>query len=102
SPTRRSSDLWMRPAVDGLDVCRILRAESQVPIIMLTARTTEDDKLLGLDLGADAHTTKPSSPRELTAGVGAVLRRGAAARPGEPAVLRYGDLAIDFVIRTVR
>jgi DNA-binding response OmpR family regulator len=92
----------MLPLVEGLDVCRILRAESQVPIIMLTARTTEDDKLLGLDLGADDYVTKPFSPRELTARVRAVLRRGAAGRPGEPTVLRYGDLAIDFVSRTVR
>src|ERR687886_275451 len=65
----------MLPAVDGLDVCRILRAESKVPIIMLTARTTEEDKLLGLDLGADDYVTKPFSPRELVARVRAVLRR---------------------------
>src|SRR5919205_3597087 len=70
----------MLPAVDGLDVCRILRAESKVPIIMLTARTTEDDKLLGLDLGADDYVTKPFSPREVVARVRAVLRR-----TGEPA-----------------
>src|SRR6185503_7274882 len=65
----------MLPRLDGLAVCRTLRAESEVPIIMLTARTTEDDKLLGLDLGADDYVTKPFSPRELLARVRSVLRR---------------------------
>ena len=65
----------MMPRVDGLDVCRVLRAESDVPIIMLTARSTEDDMLLGLDLGADDYLTKPYSPRELVARVRTVLRR---------------------------
>src|SRR5215471_18119599 len=65
----------MLPKVDGLDVCRVLRAESNVPIIMLTAKTTEDDILLGLDLGADDYMTKPFSPRELVARVRTVLRR---------------------------
>ena len=65
----------MLPKVDGLDVCRLLRSESQVPIIMLTAKTTEDDKLAGLDLGADDYVTKPFSPRELTARIKAALRR---------------------------
>jgi DNA-binding response OmpR family regulator len=55
----------MMPVVDGLDVCRILRAESAVPILLLTARTTEEDVLLGLDIGADDYITKPYSPREL-------------------------------------
>ena len=91
----------MLPVVEGLDVCRILRAESQVPIIMLTARTTEDDKLLGLDLGADDYVTKPFSPRELVARVRAVLRRGGPAQRSEPAA-RYGDLVVDFVSRSVR
>jgi DNA-binding response OmpR family regulator len=65
----------MLPGCDGLEVCRQLRSESDVPIIMLTARTTENDKLTGLDLGADDYVTKPFSPRELAARVGAVLRR---------------------------
>ena len=65
----------MLPGRDGLEVCRILRNESDVPIIMLTARTTEDDKLAGLDLGADDYVTKPFSPKELAARVRAVLRR---------------------------
>ena len=74
----------MLPKVDGLDVCSELRAESNVPIIMLTAKSTEDDKLIGLDLGADDYVTKPFSPRELVARVRAVLRRGMAEEiPGQ-------------------
>jgi DNA-binding response OmpR family regulator len=65
----------MLPGLDGLDVCRTIRAESDVPIIMLTARTTEEDRLVGLDMGADDYVTKPFSPRELAARVRAVLRR---------------------------
>ncbi|MDT7725813.1 MAG: hypothetical protein QOI21_2389 [Actinomycetota bacterium] len=65
----------MMPGVDGLDVCRILRAESSVPILLLTARSTEADMLLGLDLGADDYMTKPFSPPELAARVRALLRR---------------------------
>lgn len=67
----------MLPGIDGLTVCRSLRGESDVPIIMLTAKTTEDDRLLGLDLGADDYVTKPFSPKELAARVRAVLRRTA-------------------------
>jgi DNA-binding response OmpR family regulator len=62
------------PELDGLDVCRLIRAESRVPIIMLTARTTDDDKLSGLDLGADDYVTKPFNPRELVARIRAVWR----------------------------
>src|SRR4030043_353609 len=65
----------MLPGLDGLEVCRRLREESDVPIIMLTARTTEDDRLAGLELGADDYITKPFSPRELAARGRAVLRR---------------------------
>ena len=85
----------MMPVVDGLDVCRILRAESDVPILLLTARTTEDDVLLGLDLGADDYVTKPYSPRELAARVRALLRRAGTVGPDDQAVLRVGDLEID-------
>jgi len=87
----------MLPEVDGLDVCRILRAESKVPIIMLTARTTEEDKLLGLDLGADDYVTKPFSPRELLARVRAVLRRVDEERSENQPQVRFGDLVVDFV-----
>jgi DNA-binding response OmpR family regulator len=85
----------MIPEVDGLEVCRILRSETGIFIIMLTARTEETDKLLGLGLGADDYLTKPFSPRELVARVKAVLRR----RPGESSssanVVRAGPLEID-------
>ena len=91
---------WMLPKVDGLDICRILRAESAVPIIMLTARSTEEDKLLGLDLGADDYVTKPFSPRELVARVRVVLRRMAPEE--EPTLpLRVGELFIDFAAHEV-
>lgn len=87
----------MMPELDGLDVCRLLRAESKVPIIMLTARTTEADRITGLDLGADDYVTKPFSPRELAARVRAVLRR-VAEREAEqgPQQLRLGRLVVDF------
>ena len=83
------------PGLDGLDVCRILRAESKVPIIMLTAKTTEQDRLAGLELGADDYVTKPFSPRELMARVRAVLRRAGIDAPAGPAEMRLGDLVID-------
>lgn len=82
----------MMPAVDGLDVCRILRAESPLPILLLTARTTENDILLGLDIGADDYMTKPYSPRELAARVRALLRR---ARPEAKGMIVAGDLQVD-------
>jgi len=92
---------WMLPKVDGLDICRILRVESQVPIIMLTARSTEEDKLLGLDLGADDYVTKPFSPRELVARVRVILRRSIQeAELASP--LQVGDLRIDFAAHEVR
>lgn len=85
----------MMPRLDGLDVCRILRAESAVPILLLTARSTENDLLLGLDLGADDYITKPYSPRELTARVRALLRRAGVDSGAQGTVLRVGDLEID-------
>ena len=66
---------WMLPNVSGLDLCHIVRSESTIPVIMLTARATEDDKLLGLNLGVDDYLTKPFSLRELVARVRIVLRR---------------------------
>ena len=92
----------MLPKVDGLDVCRELRAETNVPIIMLTAKTTEDDKLVGLDLGADDYVTKPFSPRELVARVRAVLRRGMAEEMSGPEQILSGDLEVDFVRHEAR
>ncbi len=87
----------MLPDVDGLEVCRTLRHESDVPIIMLTARTTDQDKLTGLDSGADDYVTKPFSPKELAARVRAVLRR----LPGErgPAQITHGELTMNLVRR---
>ena len=84
----------MLPDIDGFEVCRTLRHESDVPIIMLTARTTDQDKLTGLDLGADDYVTKPFSPKELAARVRAVLRR----LPGErgPEEITHGELSMDF------
>ncbi len=89
---------WMLPGIDGLHVCRLLRAESDIPIILLTARSTEDEKLLGLNLGADDYLTKPFSPRELVARVRVVLRRAHQKQEDErlPA-LHLGDLVVDFV-----
>ncbi|MFD4669424.1 response regulator transcription factor [Lentzea sp. NPDC058450] len=83
----------MMPEVDGLDVCRVLRAESRVPILMLTARSTEADLLLGLDLGADDYVVKPYSPRELVARVRALLRRSGADEAAGP--IRVLDVEID-------
>lgn len=85
----------MMPAVDGLDVCRILRSESTIPILLLTARSTEDDVLLGLDIGADDYLTKPYSPRELAARVRALLRRAGVVKVEQQTVVRVNDLEID-------
>ncbi|HVR38952.1 MAG TPA: response regulator transcription factor, partial [Thermoanaerobaculia bacterium] len=87
----------MLPRVDGLEVCRRLRATSRSAIVMVTARSSEDDKLTGLDLGADDYVTKPFSPRELMARFRAVLRRVA-----EEDVLDAGPLVVDRMRREVR
>ena len=90
----------MLPRLDGSAVCRRLRADSDVPIIMLTARGTEQDRLTGLDLGADDYITKPFSPRELTARVRAVLRR--TAKPsGSSRRLDFDRIHIDRLQRSV-
>ncbi len=83
------------PGMDGLDVCRVIRRESDVPIIMLTARVDETDRLIGLELGADDYIVKPFSPRELVARVRAVLRRaqGEILKPG---LIEIGNLEIDL------
>ncbi len=91
----------MLPKLDGLEVCRRIRAKREVPIIMLTAKSDEIDKLLGLGLGADDYLTKPFSPRELVARVQAVLRR-AQAGPKQPGdVVQVGDLRISPKMRSV-
>ena len=93
----------MLPLVDGFEVCRQVRSRSSVPIIMLTARADEIDKVLGLELGADDYITKPFSVREFRSRVKAVLRRAELARAGDAGEepLEDGDLVIDFEKRTV-
>jgi DNA-binding response OmpR family regulator len=88
----------MLPGINGLEICRNLRTESDVPIIMLTAKTTEEDRLIGLGLGADDYVTKPFSPKELAARVRAVLRR----LPEEsvdrgPSEIRRDQLIVNFL-----
>src|SRR5687768_13654509 len=87
------------PGLDGLDVTRTLRRTSDVPIIMLTARDDETDKLIGLELGADDYVTKPFSPRELVARVKTVIRRSTA--PAGPRVVRDGAVSLDPSSRTL-
>jgi len=98
----------MLPGIDGLEVCRRIRQRSNVPVIMLTARGEEVDKLMGLGIGADDYVTKPFSPRELAARVAAVLRRATVVSAGAPIVvggerepLRFERLVIDPVERSV-
>jgi DNA-binding response OmpR family regulator len=91
----------MLPGIDGLEVCRRLRQRHSVPIVMLTALGEEEDRVVGLQLGADDYVTKPFSPRELALRVGSVLRRAKGA-PAGPAMgeLRDGDLRLDTVARS--
>ena len=92
----------MLPAVDGLEVCRILRREmSHLPILMLTARTGEVDKVVGLEIGADDYVTKPFSTRELLARVRALLRRATPVAEADDEVLASGDLHVDMKRREV-
>ncbi len=90
----------MVPGVDGLEICRRIRNESDLPVILLTARGEEADRIIGLELGADDYVTKPFSPRELAARVKTVLRRSAPASPEGRVVA--GDLVIDPSTREVR
>jgi len=94
----------MLPGIDGFEVCKRLRSEgNQVPIIMVTARDDDIDKILGLELGADDYLTKPFNPRELVVRVKAILRRGAPASSNQPlAAIRIADLEIDPARREVR
>jgi DNA-binding response OmpR family regulator len=91
----------MLPHVDGLEVCRRIRERGDTPVIMLTARSEEVDKLVGLGLGADDYVTKPFSPREVAARVGVVLRRASRRPPGQGETVRLGALRINPVTRTV-
>lgn len=91
----------MLPEMDGWDVCRALRKESDVPIIMLTARVEESDKLIGLELGADDYVTKPFSPRELVARVRSVLRR-VGGMPSRRERLSHGEITIDLSRHSVQ
>jgi two-component system alkaline phosphatase synthesis response regulator PhoP len=87
----------MLPGIDGFEVCRCLRAESatsRLPIIMLTAKTSDSDRIVGLELGADDYVTKPFNPRELTARIKAILRRSSGFRQ-ESAIVRRGYLSVD-------
>jgi DNA-binding response OmpR family regulator len=93
----------MMPGMDGLEVCRRLRLDprtASIPIIMLTAKSAESDRVVGLELGADDYVTKPFSPRELAARVKAVLRRSSP-HPTASALIRQGDLVIDTTRREV-
>ena len=94
----------MLPGVDGLEVCRRLRERSRVPVVMLTALGEEEDRILGLQLGADDYVTKPFSPRELALRVGSVLRRAVAQPEPAPRAAREladGDLRVDLAARRV-
>ena len=102
---RESPDLVvldvMLPGTDGLELCRWIRSHSELPVIMLTARGEEADRIVGLELGADDYVTKPFSPRELTARVRTVLRRARAAEaPSER--LSFGDVELDAATRDVQ
>jgi DNA-binding response OmpR family regulator len=91
----------MLPGQDGLNLCRSIRSRSALPVIMLTARGEEADRIVGLELGADDYVTKPFSPRELAARVRAVLRR-AAPEPDQPRRVAFGDVELDGHSRQVR
>lgn len=92
----------MLPDGDGFELCRQLRAESDLPILMITARGDEGDRIVGLELGADDYLPKPFNPRELLARLRAVLRRASRARAQQGEVLRFGTLEIDLGARAAR
>lgn len=85
----------MLPDQDGFEVCRVVRAESDVPILMLTARGDETDRIVGLELGADDYLPKPFNPRELLARIRAIIRRGAVSETASAKTMRFGRLEID-------
>jgi DNA-binding response OmpR family regulator len=92
----------MLPDIDGFEVCRTIRARAQTPILMLTARGEDTDRIVGLEIGADDYLPKPFNPRELQARIRAILRRGRIAGGASEAMLRFGRLQIDRESRTVR
>lgn len=91
----------MLPKIDGWQVCKKIRTESDMPILMLTARDDDVDKIVGLEIGADDYMTKPFNPRELVARVKAILRRTEPRRPEPSAPLHIGDVTVDPARRTV-
>lgn len=93
---------WMLPGMSGIDVCREIRRESNVPIIMLTARVEESDKLIGLELGADDYITKPFSPRELVARARTVLRRAQMPPVQTRSLYEFGSVVVDTNSRECR
>ena len=95
-------DLGLPGQVDGLEVCRQVRGNSDLPIIMLTARDDEIDRVVGLEMGADDYVTKPFSPRELVARVKAILRRAEGASRGTNTVITVGDVQVDSGRREAR
>ena len=92
----------MLPDIDGFEVCRTIRARAETPILMLTARGEDTDRIVGLEIGADDYLPKPFNPRELQARIRAILRRGRVAAGGREAILRFGRLQIDRESRMVR
>jgi len=92
----------MLPDIDGFEVCRRIRARAQTPILMLTARGEDTDRIVGLEIGADDYLPKPFNPRELQARIRAILRRGRVAAGAPEAMLRFGRLQIDRESRMVR
>jgi DNA-binding response OmpR family regulator len=95
-------DVGLAGELDGIDVCRELRSHSDIPIIMLTARDGEIDRVLGLEMGADDYVTKPFSPRELVARVKAILRRADGPQRDAPTVLAAGSVEVDLGRREAR
>lgn len=91
----------MLPDIDGFQVCQRIREISQVPVIMLTARGEDVDKIIGLEMGADDYMAKPFNPRVLVARIKAILRRLASATPEKPSVLLFGNMKMDLINRTL-
>jgi DNA-binding response OmpR family regulator len=92
----------MLPDIDGFEVCRAIRARAQTPVLMLTARGEDTDRIVGLEIGADDYLPKPFNPRELQARIRAILRRGRVAMGAPEGMLRFGRLQIDRESRMVR